>query len=166
MRPLTPATLAALVDINGDLVGINTAILSESGGNQGIGLAIPANLVRSIETQLADSPTHTVTRGWLGVIAEPLTGDIVDRLNLTTTGGVLVTNIYTNSPAGGLGWGDQETVLILKVNGQDIDSPGQLRNLIADLAPGTSITLSLWENGQTRDRTVQIATRPERVQGV
>ena len=70
----------ALVDINGDLVGINSAILSESGGNQGIGLAIPSNLARSLGAQLA--ATGRVTRGWLGVTVQPLTGDIADQLGL------------------------------------------------------------------------------------
>jgi Do/DeqQ family serine protease len=154
----------ALVDINGNLVGINTAILSESGGNQGIGLAIPANLARQIGDQLAK--TGRVTRGWLGVVVEPLTGDISDQIGLTGQGGVIVTGVYTNGPAGQLPWSENGTDILLSLNGTRLDSPGQLRNLVAQAAPGATLKLKIWQSGQTREFDVQTARRPSRVQGV
>ena len=152
----------ALVDINGDLVGINSAILSESGGNQGIGLAIPSNLARSLGAQLAT--TGRVTRGWLGVTVEPLTGDIADQLGLQD--GVLVTGVYPQSPAGAVPWSQRGTEVITKVNGQTIDSPGELRNLIANAKPGAPLKLEVWSDGKTRDYDLSAGTRPARAQGV
>jgi Do/DeqQ family serine protease len=154
----------ALVDINGNLVGINTAILSESGGNQGIGLAIPSNLARQISGQLASS--GQVTRGWLGVVVQPLTGDIADRIGLKREGGVLVTGVYTNGPAGRVPWTENGTDILLSINGTPTDSPGQVRNLVATSAPGATLKLQIWQNGQIRNFEVQSARRPERVQGV
>lgn len=154
----------ALVDINGNLVGINTAILSESGGNQGIGLAIPANLARSIGKQLATS--GRVTRGWLGVVVEPLTNDVADQLNLGTTGGVLVTGLYQQAPAAQIPWSERGTDIIESVNDTPIDSPGQLRNLIAAADPGSSLKLKVWSDGNVKDYTVKLSSRPGKVQGV
>ena len=154
----------ALVDINGDLVGINTAILSESGGNQGIGLAIPSNLVRSIAGQLAQS--GHVTRGWLGVVVDPLTGDVADQLGLGNQGGVIVTGLYQQAPAAQIPWSERGTDVILQANGTPVDSPGELRNMIAGLAPGANLKLRVWSNGQTKDYAVKVGTRPARAQGV
>ena len=154
----------ALVDINGNLVGINTAILSESGGNQGIGLAIPSNLALSIEKQLAQ--TGKVTRGWLGVAVDPLTGDVADQLGLGNQGGVIVSGLYPQSPAAAIPWKERGTDIILSANGTPIDSPGELRNIVASLNPGDTLKLSVWSNGQTKDYSVNVGTRPPRAQGV
>lgn len=153
----------ALVDVNGDLVGINTAILSESGGNQGIGLAIPSNLAKQIGNQLAQS--GHVSRGWLGVVVQPLTDDVAAQLGLRD-GGVVVTGVYTNGPAARLPWTENGTDVLLSVNGTRLDSPGALRNLIAGALPGATLHLKVWQNGQTHDYDVQTARRPDRVQGV
>ena len=152
----------ALVDINGDLVGINSAILSESGGNQGIGLAIPSNLARSLGAQLA--ATGHVTRGWLGVTVQPLTGDIADQLGLQD--GVLVTGVYPQSPAGNVPWSQNGTDVITKINGTPIDSPGELRNLIASAKPGATLKLEVWSDGKTKSYDLSAGTRPARAQGV
>ena len=154
----------ALVDINGNLVGINTAILSESGGNQGIGLAIPSNLVKTISSQL--ETTGKVTRGWLGVAVDPLTGDVSDRLGLGNQGGVIVSGVYPQGPSGQIPWSEQGADVILSANGTRLDSPGELRNLVANLTPGTPLKLKVWSNGQTKDYTVNLGTRPARAQGV
>ena len=152
----------ALVDINGDLIGINSAILSESGGNQGIGLAIPANLARSVGGQLA--ATGKVTRGWLGVTVQPLTGDIGDQLGLQD--GVLVTGVYPQSPAGQVPWSQRGTDVILSLNGQKIDSPGELRNLIGNAKPGAPLSVEVWSDGKTSKYDLSAGTRPTRAQGV
>ena len=153
----------ALVDIDGNLIGINTAILSESGGNQGIGLAIPANLAHKLSEQLIS--TGKVTRGWLGLVVEPVTDDVAAQMKLPDTRGVLVTGVYTRGPGGNAAWSEQGDV-ITKFNGITIDSPGQLRNLVADLTPGSKITLEVWQNGRARNFELQAGTRPPRVQGI
>jgi Do/DeqQ family serine protease len=150
----------ALVDLNGNLVGINSAILSESGGNQGIGLAIPSNLVRKISDQLISS--GHVTRGWLGIVAQPITPNIAKGMNLPNTNGVLAIGIYDNGPAADLQPGD----VLLSVNGIPISSAGQLRNQIADLVPGSTLTLQVWHNGKSVQRSIKVGTRPEKVQGI
>jgi serine protease Do len=154
----------ALVDVDGNLVGINTAILSESGGNQGIGLAIPAKVARQISTQLAG--TGRVTRGWLGVVVEPVTEDIATRLGLPQAQGVVVTGIYTRGPAAAQPWSPNGGDVILKANDTIIDSPGQLRNLVADLNPGAKLSLRVWQGGKTRDFSITLAPRPARAHGV
>ncbi len=154
----------ALVDIDGNLIGINTAILSESGGNQGIGLAIPSNLSRKIASQLANS--GRVSRGWLGMVVQPITEDEAKVLGLDSARGVNVTGLYTNGPASRLPWSRTGGDVILKVNGQTIDSPGQLRNLASDVKPGDTVTLDVWQNGRTQTFTLQASRRPPQVQGV
>jgi Do/DeqQ family serine protease len=154
----------ALVDVNGQLVGINTAILSRSGGNQGIGLAIPSKLARKISGQLL--ATGRVTRGWIGILAEPLTNDIAEELGLKATRGVMVTGVSSRGPAAQLPWARSGGNVLLKANGTAIDSPGQLRNMIADLAPGSQLTLEVWQNGRTRTLTVTVARRTEESAGV
>lgn len=153
----------ALVDINGNLIGINTAILSESGGNNGIGLAIPANLARKVSGQLTAS--GKVVRGWVGIVVQPVTDDIANRLKLQETQGVVVTGIYTNGPAGKLPWSEAGDI-ILKANGTAINTPGQLRNMVAAMAPGSTLNLDVWQGGQTRALKVTIMARPPRAQGV
>ncbi len=150
----------ALVDLNGNLIGINSAILSKTGGNQGIGLAIPSNLVRKISDQLI--ATGKVTRGWLGVVAQPITADIARGMNLPNTNGVLVIGVYDNGPAADLQPGD----VLLSANGTAISSAGQLRNTVADLVPGSTLTLQVWHNGKSVQRSVKVGTRPEKVQGI
>lgn len=154
----------ALVDINGNLVGINSAILSKSGGNQGIGLAIPASLARKISGQIA--ATGRVTRGWLGLVAEPITDDVAAELKLPQAQGVLVTGVQSPSPSAGLAWAREGGNVLLKLNGTEIDSPGQLRGLIADLTPGAKITLEVWQNGKTVTFNATVGRRPNNTQGI
>lgn len=153
----------ALVDIEGNLIGINTAILSESGGNQGIGLAIPSNLARKLSTQLITS--GRITRGWLGLVVAPVTHDIAAQMKLPHLRGVLVTGVYTRGPSGKAPWSDNADI-ITKFNGTVVTSPGQLRNLIADVEPGSKVTIEVWQHGKARNFEIQAGTRPARVQGV
>jgi Do/DeqQ family serine protease len=154
----------ALVDINGKLVGINTAILSKSGGSQGIGLAIPATLARKISGQLVAS--GRVTRGWIGIVAEAVTDDIAAELKLPQTQGVLVTGVLSDSPAASLAWSRNGGNVVLKANGVAVDSPGQLRNLIADSAPGSELSLEVWQNGRVRTFKTQVTRRSGQTQGI
>jgi len=150
----------ALVDLNGNLIGINSAILSKSGGNQGIGLAIPSNLVRKISDQLITS--GHVTRGWLGVVAQPITGALAAQLGIKTTNGLLVMGVYDNGPAAAMEPGD----VILAANGKSINSPGTLRDLVANLDPGSTISLQVLRAGKTSQMNFKVGARPHKVQGI
>lgn len=157
----------ALVDLDGDLIGINTAILTangQQGGNQGIGLAIPANLARRISEQLANG--GRVTRGWIGLVTQPITDDVARQLGLPNTNGVLVRAVYARGPAGNLPWDEQSLDVLLKVNGITVESSGQLSNIVADIKPGSKVSLSLWSNGRIRQESLTAGRRPARVQGV
>jgi S1-C subfamily serine protease len=154
----------ALVDISGKLVGINTAILSRSGGNQGIGLAIPSALVRKISGQLLAS--GRVTRGYLGIVTEAVTDDIAKELGLGDGRGVLVTGVARNSPAAALSWARSGGNVVLKANGQTVETPGQLRNLIADTAPGSELNLDVWQNGKTITMTAIVGRRGADTSGI
>ncbi|HEX8237209.1 MAG TPA: trypsin-like peptidase domain-containing protein [Abditibacteriaceae bacterium] len=151
----------ALVDINGRLVGINTAILSRSGGNQGIGLAIPSKLAQRISGQIVAS--GRVTRGWLGIAAEPMTPDIAKEIGLPEAQGVIVTGVAARGPVADLPWSQQGGNVLLKVNDTPIDSPRQLRSLIASTDPGTKMTLDVWIDGKRQTLDVTVASQPDRV---
>jgi len=150
----------ALVDLNGNLIGINSAILSKSGGNQGIGLAIPSNLVRKISDQLITS--GHVTRGWLGVVAQPITGALAAQLGIKNTNGLLVMGVYDNGPAAAMEPGD----VILSANGKTINTPGTLRDLVANLSPGSTLSLQILRAGKTSQMNVKVGARPHKVQGI
>ena len=153
----------ALVDINGDLVGINTAILSRSGGNQGIGLAIPAKLARNISGQLLAS--GRVTRGYLGIQAENVDERVARQIGFSGSGGLLVTGVASSGPAGSLPWIREGANVITRVDGKELDGIGQFRNLITEKPPGTVMKLEVWQKaaggeGQTRTFEVRTARAP------
>jgi serine protease Do len=136
----------ALIDTRGDLVGINTAILSgETGGNQGIGFAIPANLARNIMDQIMSK--GKVTRGFLGIIPQELTPDMAKAFGMPNSHGVAIAQVEPTSPAAkaGLKVGD----VITAVNGTAIDDVNTFRLQVAGFAPGTSINLKVARNGES-----------------
>ena len=143
----------ALINTRGELIGINSQILSPSGGNIGIGFAIPANMARNVMTQLIDH--GTVRRGMLGVTIQPVTSDIARSLGLEQVRGALVSAVQAGSPAekGGLRRGD----VITGINGQEVRDGNVLRNHIAGLMPGSSASLSVLRDGKTRDVSVTLA---------
>lgn len=146
----------ALIDTTGRLVGINTAIYSETGGSLGIGFAIPAQAAHIIMDQIIE--TGTVTRGWLGIEPQDITPELANAFNLNQEMGVIIASVLKNGPAGraGLRVGD----IVLEMNGQEVhDSIGFL-NQIAPLAPREAITLLVMRDGKKRDITVQVGTRP------
>jgi serine protease Do len=143
----------ALIDTRGDLVGINTAILSgETGGNQGIGFAIPANLAKNIMDQLLKS--GKVTRGYMGILPQELTPDLAKSFGVSSTHGVAVANVVADSPAAkaGLKVGD----VILAVNGTNVEDVNSFRLQIAGFAPKTTVRLKVDRNGQTMDIPVTL----------
>jgi Do/DeqQ family serine protease len=147
----------ALVDLDGRLVGINTAIFSQSGGSIGIGFAIPTNLVRTV--LLAAATGGRIVRPWLGAAGQTVTSDIAQSLGLSHPQGVLVKDVVAGSPAAqaGLRKGD----VILAVDGHEVDDPETLRFRVATQALGAPARLSIWRGGEHRDATVTIAAPPE-----
>jgi serine protease Do len=146
----------ALVNTRGELIGINTAILSRSGGNQGVGFAVPVDLVRHVMTQLKDS--GTVTRGRLGVYFQELTPKLASALGVKASEGAVVTEIVPDGPAAKAGL--QKDDVIVGLNGKEIDGRA-LRNAVGSMAPGTSINLKVLRSGADRTLTVTLDRMPE-----
>jgi serine protease Do len=146
----------ALVNIRGELVGINTAILSRSGGYQGIGFAIPSNMALQIKGALVKS--GKVVRGWLGVAIQDVTEDLAGSLGLTPRIGVLVSDVTSDSPAqkAGIRRGD----VITAINGAKINESSQLRNLIALSGKGEKIHVDLARDGKEQTMEVTLGEQP------
>ena len=146
-----------LVDLDGRLIGINTAIFSQSGGSVGIGFAIPASMVRGV----IDAARHGghVTRPWLGASGQAVTPELARSLRLPLPEGVLIKDVTRNSPAAAAGLRDGD--VILSVNGHDIASPDELRFRIATLPTTARADLALWRNGGKRAVTVTLMAPPE-----
>jgi Do/DeqQ family serine protease len=146
----------ALVNTNAELIGINSQILSTSGGNIGIGFAIPANMARSVMDQLAKS--GTVRRGILGVTIQAVTSDIAASLGLKDAHGALVSEVAKGSPAARAGI--EQLDVIVAINGQVVNDSNFLRNQIAQSQPGTEITLTILRSGKQLQKKVTLGERP------
>ena len=147
----------ALVNDRGELIGINTAILSHgSGGNQGIGFAIPVNMVRNVMDQLVK--TGKVTRAYLGIVPQDVTPAMAKAFGENEPSGALVGDVSPNSPASrsGLEKGD----IILDVNGKAVADSNDLRMTISMMQPDASVNLRVFRNGNDRDVTVQLGELP------
>jgi len=154
----------AMIDIHGNLVGINTAILSHGGGmggeggNEGVGFAIPVSMAKPVMDQIL---THgKVVRGYLGVRIQDLTPELARAFGLKDSGGVLIGDVSSGTPAAqaGLKKGD----VILQVNGQAVNASNQLRVQISQFAPGTPIKLQIWRNGGEQDVSLKLAELNEK----
>ncbi|MBA3240539.1 MAG: Do family serine endopeptidase, partial [Acidobacteria bacterium] len=141
----------ALVSAGGDLIGINSQILSPSGGNIGIGFAIPSNMARTVVEQLIGK--GSVRRGQLGVVVQAVTADIAASLGLKEARGVIVSSVQEGSAAAraGLKQGD----VITSINGNAVNEPNTLRNTVAGTAPGSEVTLKVLREG--REQEVKVA---------
>lgn len=146
-----------LVNIRGELVGINTAIFSRTGGYQGIGFAVPSNMVKSVMTQLINE--GKVTRGWLGVTIQNLTPELAKEFGLEKAAGALVTEIFEGSPASeaNIKRGD----VILEVNGKKIKNVENLRNIVAQSKVGSMIELKILREGKTSILSATISEYPQ-----
>jgi serine protease Do len=142
----------ALVNTRGELIGINSQILSSNGGNIGIGFAIPSNMARNVMNQLIGK--GKVQRGMLGIKIQPVTNEIASGLRLPEVRGVLVDSVNAGGPAekAGLQTGD----VILQVNGKDVNDPNNLRNEIAGFAPGAEATLTILRDGKPQQVRVKL----------
>src|SRR5262245_46186692 len=145
----------ALVNTRGELVGINSQILSPSGGNIGIGFAIPANMAKNVMTQLIDH--GQVHRGMIGVTIQPVTSDIASSLGLSQASGALVNSVQPGSPAdkAGIRRGD----VITSVNGAAVKDSNELRNNVAQMAPGSTAKMSVVRDGKEQTFDVTLAER-------
>jgi serine protease Do len=140
-----------LLNMKGEVIGINTAIISgNTGGNVGIGFAIPINMAANIMKDLKEH--GKVTRGWLGVMIQNLTPDLAESFSLKTTNGALVCDVLPNGPAfkGGLQRGD----VIVKFSGQVVESVSELPRLVATVPPGETVNVVILRNG--KEQTVRI----------
>lgn len=145
----------ALISSSGQLLGINTAILSGSGGNQGIGFAIPANMAREVMDQLIKS--GKVTRGYIGVGVQEVTSALTEALK-APIGSVAITHVESNSPGAraGIEVGD----VVTKINGEEITDVNAFRNRVARNAPGASLALTVARNGSPRNVNVTLGELP------
>lgn len=146
----------ALIDAHGELIGINTAIFSQSGGSQGIGFAIPAPLAVNVMEQIIQQ--GRVIRGWLGVEVQPLTDELAESFGLIETRGIVVSGLYRNGPAwvAGLRPGD----VITSINGESASSGHQAMNLVARTKPGEVVTLNVLRDGQPMTFSAEVNARP------
>ncbi|WP_153099283.1 Do family serine endopeptidase [Paraburkholderia hayleyella] len=146
----------ALVDIEGNLLGINTAIYSRSGGSLGIGFAIPVSTARNVLESIIT--TGSVTRGWIGVEPQDVTPEIAESFGLEQKTGAIVAGVLKGGPAdrAGLKPGD----ILVSVNGQDITDTTRLLNVIAQIKPGTSAQAHVVRKNKELDLSIVIGKRP------
>jgi serine protease Do len=156
--PINPGNSGgALVNDRGELIGINTAILSHgSGGNEGIGFAIPVNLAQQVMNQILDH--GKVTRGYLGVVVQPISPAMAKALGQNEPKGALVGDVGAKGPAqaAGVERGD----IILELNGKSINDANELRNTVSMMQPGETIQLQISRNGSVRDFSVKLGELP------
>jgi serine protease Do len=146
----------ALVDTDGRLIGVNTAIFSRSGGSEGIGLAIPTDLARQVMVSLVEH--GKVTRGYLGVGVQPLSGALAKKFDLTNDSGALISDVKPDSPAAkaGLQSGD----VILQFNGKPIADGRRLQLAVAETAPGIKVPVHVWRDGADKTIDVVLTSSP------
>jgi len=147
----------ALVDAQGNLIGINTAIFSRSGGSMGIGFAIPVSTAKMVLDQIVKN--GAVTRGWIGVEVQEITPPIAESFKLGGTRGALIAGVLRGGPAdkAGVKPGD----VLTDVEGKPVADPTAMLNLIAALAPGKPATVRLKRNGHEVDATITVGRRPK-----
>lgn len=148
-----------LVNRRGELVGINTAIFSRSGGNMGIGFAVPSNMARSVLEQLIRS--GKVIRGWLGVSTQGLTPDLAAQFGVSEPVGALVSDVLEQSPAerAGLARGD----IIIEFDARRVENPAQLKNIVAQTPVGGQVRIKFIRDQREHQVNVVIAGQPERL---
>jgi serine protease Do len=144
-----------LVNMKGEVIGITSNILTPTGGNIGIGFAIPSNMAKKVVTQLKEK--GRVIRGWLGVtiVSQPIDQDYQKALNLKSRKGAIINDVTPGGPADKAGVKQYD--VITEVNGQVVDSPTDLRMKIADIQPGTKVEIKLIRDGQEKTVTAAIA---------
>ncbi|MEN6623912.1 MAG: DegQ family serine endoprotease [Smithella sp.] len=146
----------ALVNIRGELIGINTAIASSTGGYQGVGFAIPSNMVRLVMNSLIKR--GKVVRGWLGVSIQPLTPALARQLGIKGEEGAVISDVTEDSPAQKAGM--QQGDVITEFEGKKIKDWAQLRNVVSNVAPGKEVNVKIIRNGVEKNLKVVIKEMP------
>jgi Do/DeqQ family serine protease len=146
----------ALTDAAGNLIGINTAIYSRTGGSLGIGFAIPVSTARQVMEQIVT--TGSVTRGWIGVEAQEITPELAESFGLASTTGVLIAGVLKGSPAdrGGVKPGD----ILLSIDAKPVTDPTAMLNIVAGLTPGKAAAVSVRRDQKKIDLQVEAGRRP------
>ena len=146
----------ALVNLKGELIGINTAIVSRSGGNQGVGFAIPAKTAHNVMDQIVKH--GKVSRGFMGVTIQSLNSSVSKQFKYSGTGGALVSDVSPDSPAekAGLKAGD----IITEINGTKVPDSADLRVRVAAVQPGSTAKLKVFRDGGERDINVVLGSQP------
>ena len=146
-----------LVNMSGEVVGINSAILSRSGGNVGIGFSIPSNMAKRIYTELAAK--GKITRGWLGVSIQELTPELAKGFGLKEPRGVLIADVVKDSPAdrAGLTSGD----VLIEFDNKKVDSPQDLQKVVAATAPGKGVPVKVWREKGEKTLEIKLGETPE-----
>ncbi|MBF0328790.1 MAG: PDZ domain-containing protein, partial [Nitrospirae bacterium] len=155
--PINPGNSGgALVNVKGELVGINTAIFSTSGGYQGIGFAIPSNMANTVMETLVKK--GKIIRGWLGVSIQPVTGELAKQFGLKDEKGALVGDVVDESPAekAGIQRGD----VVIEYDGKEVAEPSTLRTMVANTSPGKEIVLKLLRDGKQHTVKVKVSELP------
>jgi serine protease DegQ len=147
----------ALVDASGNLIGINTAIFSRSGGSMGIGFAIPVSTAKMVLEQIVKS--GSVTRGWIGVEVQEITPPVAESLKLGSTRGALIAGVLRGGPAdkAGVKPGD----VMVEIDGKPVADPAAMLNLIAALAPGVAAKVKLKRQGSDVQASITVGRRPK-----
>jgi serine protease Do len=144
-------------NLEGEVIGVNTAIYSPNGGNVGIGFAIPASLADRIIDQLIEN--GEITRGWLGVSIQTVTPEIAESVGLDAPSGTIISDIFINSPAeiAAIKLGD----VVLEVNGHEVHSPRDLARTVAEFTPGDTAKLLIHRDRQSQTINIEIGEQPE-----
>jgi serine protease Do len=145
-----------LVNIRGEIIGINTAIFTRSGGYQGIGFAIPINMVKIIMKDLIEK--GKVTRGWLGVVIQDIDPALAKSFNVTVTEGVLVSDVQENSPAKEAGF--ERGDIVIEYDGKSIRDVNHLRNTVAQTEVGKKVKVKVLRDGKEKELIVKIGEQP------
>ena len=147
----------ALVDVNGNLLGINSAIYSPNGGSLGIGFAVPANTAKKTMEQIIQS--GSVTRGWIGTGVQELTPELAESFKLGNTEGVLITEVIRNSPAeqAGIKTGD----ILIAIDDKAVSGWSNMLETVSNITPGKSVTIKLMRDGAVVRLQVKVGKRPK-----
>ncbi|MBW8036574.1 MAG: PDZ domain-containing protein, partial [Planctomycetes bacterium] len=145
--------------IDGEAIGLNTAIMSQAGGYMGIGFAIPINMARNVKDQLVEF--GKVNRGFIGIEMDPqdISSDLAKLFGLKKNKGVIVTRVFEGSPAekGGI----EKDDVIIKLNGKEVDNFLKFRNSIAMFSPGTKIKMVVWRDGKEVELKIEVGSQDE-----
>ncbi|HZP39163.1 MAG TPA: DegQ family serine endoprotease [Methylomirabilota bacterium] len=146
-----------LVNMSGEVVGINSAILSRTGGNVGIGFSIPVNMAKRIYTELAAK--GKVTRGWLGVSIQPLTPELAKGFGLKEPKGVLISDVMQDSPAAAAGVASGD--IVIEFDRKKVESPQDLQKAVAATPPGRAVPVKVWRDKAEKTLEIKIGETPD-----